>query len=298
MSDDIVNADELRYTIQCQADTIETLHKASSRYRTRLEKAEKEILEKDAEIGSLSVLKNENKVLREEILSLHDSIKALEKSTFDTVINNNPLSDPRVGVRLQAYQRHNSYLQSELSDREQKLKVAIEKRDIMEEENDAKERRISVLIEKLREHNIVFDGVDTDVSSIRISANTLHSTRLMLKSQASTIDLLYEKIDATTDEIRRKQNIIDAIQGENKALRLSVSKLIAQITGCGHVDSGVSDEETGSIRRAVAALTDSSIHLLDVSQGKRLPAMVKDEGKLVIMNKGAAERLEAFRSRK
>lgn len=221
---------ELRRTVQQQSDTIEGLHLAAGKYKNRLDIVEKELLEKDSEISSLSVLTQENSMLREEILSLRESLRRLEQST-SRVIDKTTLgqeSQAQLGVRVQAYQRHNAYLQGELSEKERSIKMLHERLDLMTEENHTKDRRIAIMLEKLRQHNI---DPSSSVASVRIPEETYATMKVKLVSQASTIELLHEKIDSLSDDVSRKQNVMDAMKRENTALRTSVTKLIDQLTG-------------------------------------------------------------------
>ena len=63
-----VNNDQLRATIQRQADTIESLHAAASKYKSRLTAIEQQLTVRQAEVDSLKVLSTENATLREERL--------------------------------------------------------------------------------------------------------------------------------------------------------------------------------------------------------------------------------------
>lgn len=242
---DDLNVHELRRLVQQQADTIEGLHLAAGKYKNRLDIVERELLEKDSEISSLSVLTQENAMLREEILSLRESLRRLEQST-SRVIDKTTLgqeSQAQLGVRVQAYQRHNAYLQGELSERERTVKTLNERLELMTEENHTKDRRIAIMLEKLRQHNI---DPSSSVSSVRIPEETYATMKVKLVSQASTIELLHERIDSLTDDVSRKQSVMDAMKRENAALRVSVSKLIDQLTGQA---SAIIDHDEPSVLR-------------------------------------------------
>lgn len=228
MDNDEIGVEDLERTIQHQAETIEALHLASSKYKNRLEVVESKLLEREAELESFKVLSQENGMLRSEVLDLRSALKTLEQSTA-RIIDKNTLgteTHAQLGVRVQAYQRHNAYLQGELSVRDARIRSLEDKIDFLNEENQTKDRRMLIMQEKLRQHNI---DPSSTVASVRVPEETLSMMKVKLTSQTSTIELLHERVENMLDESERKKALIEALQKENKALRVSVQKLIAQV---------------------------------------------------------------------
>ena len=224
------NNDQLRQQIQRLSDTIENLQASEKRMKARQMALEQQLFTKQAEIDSLRVLPNENNLIRDENAQLREKIRDLELSASRTVETATFTSESQasLGVKLQAYQRHNNFLQGELSAREAKLKSQQEKLDILSEELQAKDRRITIMVEKLRSQNI---DPSTSEISVHVPQEVFQQMKQKTHSQATTIDLLHEKVESLQEDTQRKEVVVEALQRENRALRQSVSRLIAQING-------------------------------------------------------------------
>lgn len=268
--DEITVAD-LERTIQHQADTIEALHIASSKYKNRLDLTEQKLLEREAELSAAATLSSENALLRTELIDLREAMRTLEQSTA-RIMDKNTLgteTHAQLGVRVQAYQRHNAYLQGELSEREARLKLANDKADMLAEEGATKDRRIAVMLEKLRQHNI---DPSSTIASVRVPEETFASMKVKLTSQATTIELLHERVESLMDEAERRSSLVDAVQRENKALRVSVQKLIAQVTQSAAEPMAEEDaaEDGATGGGVVSALEDRRLSL--AADGSSSPA--------------------------
>jgi hypothetical protein len=240
-----LNFEQSRQQMQRLSETIEAQQAVEKRLRARMAALEQQLVSKQAEIDSLRVLPNENSLIREENAQLRDKIRELELSASRIVetATYTTESQASLGVKLQAYQRHNNFLQGELSAREAKLKTQQEKMDILAEEVDGKDRRITILVEKLRNQNI---DPSTSEASVHVPQELYQQMKQKLHSQSVTIDLLHEKVESLQDDSQRKEVVVEALQRENRALRQSVSRLIAQINGT--VLPASPDSDAGKLR--------------------------------------------------
>ncbi len=235
-----LNNDQLRQQVQRLNEAVDVQQGTEKRLRARMGAMEQQLVTKQSEIDSLRVLPNENNLIRDENGQLRDKIRDLELSASRIVDAATYTSESQasLGVKLLAYQRHNNFLQGELSSRETKLKVQQEKLDILSEELQGKDRRITIMVEKLRNQNI--DPSTTEVT-VHVPQEVYQQMKQKLQSQGMTIDVLHEKVESLQDDAQRKEVVVEALQRENKALRQSVSRLIAQINGVGLPSSPDSD---------------------------------------------------------
>ena len=220
---------DLRATVQRQAETIDALNASVGKLRARISSLEQQCTMKQSEIDSMRVLPNENKMIREENILLRDQLREMKYSA-SRIIEQSSIgneSQAALGIKVQAYQRHNAFLQGELSDRESKLRIGQERIDVLTEELNNKDTRISLLAEKLRQHHID----PSSANGLVLPDETLTVMKNKVHTQSATIDLLHEKVEICHEEAHRRAAVLDAVQKENKALRTSVSRLIAQISG-------------------------------------------------------------------
>ena len=226
------NSETLRVTVQRQTETIETLHSAAAKYRSRLAALEQQLTTKTAEIESQRILSTENASLRSELHQLREKLREVE-------LNNSRLAEAstleaenqaQLGVKVQAYQRHNTFLQGEVALRESKNKALQEQIDVLAEEVHTKDRRINILVEKLRQHNI---DPTTSVAKISVPEASYTEMKERLSTQTATINLLREKLESCQEDAVRREGVVDAQGKENKALKASISRLVQQINGSG-----------------------------------------------------------------
>jgi chromosome segregation ATPase len=225
-----MSVDQLRNTISRQNETIESLHAAASKYRTRLASLEQQLTIKQAENESQKVLATENAALRSELHQLREKLREVElsNSRLAEATALEAESQAQLGVKVQAYQRYNNFLQSEMALREAKLKALQEQVDVLSEEVHTKDRRITILVEKLRQHNI---DPTSMVAKVSVPEATYSEMKEKLSTQNTTIELLREKLESVQEDLVRREAVIEAIQRENKALKSSISRLVAQING-------------------------------------------------------------------
>jgi chromosome segregation ATPase len=240
-----LNNDQLRQHVQRLNEAVDVQQGTEKRLRARMAAMEQQLVTKQAEIDSLRVLPNENNLIRDENVQLREKIRELELSASRIVetATYTTESQASLGVKLQAYQRHNNFLQGELSSREAKLKVQQEKLEILAEELQGKDRRITIMVEKLRNQNI---DPSTSEVSVHVPQEVYQQMKHKLHSQGSTIEALHEKVESLQDDTQRKEVVVEALQRENKALRQSVSRLIAQINGVALPASP--DSDAGKLR--------------------------------------------------
>jgi predicted nuclease with TOPRIM domain len=198
------------------------------RGQAREAELEQRIITMQAEIDSLRVLRNENFIIREESNALRDRLRRFEgeRSHFEDR-SVTAETQAQLAVKLQAYQRHNTHLQGELSARETKISAMQEKIDVLTEEMHRKDRRCSILAEKLRQHNI--DPVAVAATTIHVPEEFFAQLKKKISSQETTIDALHERLEGLQEDAQRRELVVEALQRENSALRQSVSRLIAQI---------------------------------------------------------------------
>ena len=253
-SDANPSIDSLRATIQRQADTIESLHAAASKYKTRLTALEQQLTVKQAEIDSLKAMQSENASLREEAFVSNERNRELEL-TIGRLTEASTLgaeTQAQLGVKVQAYQRHNHYLQGEVAARTAKLRSANERIDVLAEELRAKDRRITILVEKLRQYNI---DPSSSVSKVQVNEEVFARMKDELSSQNATLEVMREKVESMQEEAVRREEIMGALRKENNALKQTVSKLVAQISG-------------GSAAAAAAATTGVTVAAGSGSAGR------------------------------
>ena len=230
------SVDQLRATIQRQADTMESLHAAAQKYKSRLTALEQQLTVKQAEIDSLKAMSSENSALREEAFVGNERNRELElqigRLTEQSTLGAE--TQAQLGVKVQAYQRHNHYLQGEVAARTAKLRAANERTDVLVEELRAKDRRIGILVEKLRQYNI---DPSSSVSKVQVNEETFAQMKDQLASQNATLEVMREKVDSMQEEAVRREVIVGALRRENNALKQTVSKLVAQISGAANTDA-------------------------------------------------------------
>ena len=236
----------LRAQLQRHADTIESLTAAGNKLRTRCNALEQQLTVKQAELDSLRLLSTENSTLREELFNANERNRELEQAV-SRLTEQSTLgaeSQAQLGVKVQAYQRHNSFLQGELATSEGKLAVARERIDVLQNEVRHKEQRVSILIEKLRQHNI-----DPSASSLKVNLTeeAYREMRDKIASQAASIDLLREKVESMQEEAVRREELVGALRRENDALKGTVSRLIALSSGTMlHATADAADNKTNT----------------------------------------------------
>ena len=223
-----LNNEQLRSTVQRQADTIESLHAAAQKYKTRLTALEQQLVVKQAEIDSMRVLAKENAHLRESNLISSERVRELELNSSRLAEQSSlgAETQAQLGVKVQAYQRHNHFLQGELASKDSKLKTLHERLDVLTEEVRTKDKRITLLVEKLKQFNIDPTAV---VNKIHISEEVFSQMKDKLDTQSTTIELLREKMDGLQEESIRREELIEAQRRENNTLKTTISKLIAQV---------------------------------------------------------------------
>ena len=246
------NKEQLKTTIARQAETIDSLHAAAAKYRTRLAALEQQLTVKQAEIDSQKVLAQENAALRAEQHHLREKLREVE-------LNNSRLAESatlesenqaQLGVKVQAYQRHNTFLQGEVALREAKLKALQEQIDVLAEEVHTKDRRITILVEKLRQHNI---DPTSSVAKISVPEASYAEMKEKLSTQSTTIELLREKLETAQEDAVRRDSVIEAQARENKALKGSISRLIAQINGTAAAGARSTSEPTADVESKLKA---------------------------------------------
>lgn len=243
--------ESMRATVQRQADTIESLHSAAQKYKTRLNALEQQLTVKQAELDSLKLLSGENANLREENLSMNEKNRELEQAV-SRLTESSTLgaeSQAQLGVKVQAYQRHNNFLQGEIATIESKLATARERIDVLQNELRHKEQRVTILMDKLRQHNID----PTATSKVHVSEDTFNSMKDQIHSQSTTVELLREKLESMQDEAVRREELLTAQRQENDALKQTVSRLIAQISGVSTAGSSGASVASPAPRRADGA---------------------------------------------
>lgn len=227
MSSGNVAADDLRALIA----TVESLQASERGLKTRIAVLEQQLVTKEAEIDSLRVLPNENRLIRDENAHLREKIRDLEQ-TASRAVELGSLgaeSQTQLSVKLQAFQRHNHYLQGEIAGKESKIRALQERVDIVTEELHQKERRCGLLVEKLRQH-----ALDPEVATgvqIQVPEELFAQMKQKLAAQTSSVEVLQERVETLQEDTQRRELLVEALQRENAALRQSVSRLIAQING-------------------------------------------------------------------
>ena len=247
----------LKATIQRQADQIESLHAAAQKYKTRNNSLEQQLTVKQAELESLRLLSTENSTLREEMLTINDRNRELEQavSRLSEQSTLGAESQAQLGVKVQAYQRHNTFLQGELATAESKLSTARERIDVLQNELRHKEQRITILIEKLRQHNI--DPTAT-TSKVNLTEEAYRDMREKLSTQDTSMTILREKVESMQDEAVRREEVMTALRKENNALKTTVSRLIALTSGAAPMLSGDEASPAGRRSGSVDAASPSS----------------------------------------
>ncbi|CUI15074.1 Hypothetical protein, putative [Bodo saltans] len=227
--------------LRALVETVEMLQSSERKLKAKLSVFDQQLLTKEAEIESLRMLPNENILLREENHQLRERIRELEQTTSRAVELGSlgSESQTQLQVKLQAFQRHNHYLQGELALKESKIRTLQEKVDIVSEEIHQKDRRCSLLVEKLRQHSID----PSSATSITGSAILGHSNQIQVpeemyaqmkqkvSNQTSAMELLQERVETLQEDHQRRELLVEALHRENAALRQSVSRLIAQVNG-------------------------------------------------------------------
>lgn len=212
-------------------ETVEALQSQERKHKLRINTLEQQLITKEAEIESLRVLPRENSLIREENNQLRDRIRELEQSTTRMVEQSSigAESSTQVTVKLQAFQRHNNYLQGELATKDSKIRAMQERVDILTEELHSRDRRCGILVEKLRQHSI--DPSTVSATNIQVPEEVYSQMKQKLAQQSTNMELLQERVEGLQEEAQRRELLIEALQRENGALRQSVSRLIAQVNG-------------------------------------------------------------------
>lgn len=220
----------LRATIQRQADQIESLQAAAQKFKTRTNSLEQQLTVKQAELDSLRLLSSENGNLREELFNATERRRELEiavsRLTEQSTLGAE--SQAQLGVKVQAYQRHNTFLQGELAGAESKLQTARERIDVLQNEVRNKDQRITILMDKLRQYNIDPTAANT---KIHLTEDAYRDMKNQITHQESTIEILREKLESSQEESVRREEIMSALRRENDALKNTVSRLIALTSG-------------------------------------------------------------------
>lgn len=225
--------DDLRALVE----TVEMLQSSERKLKVKLSIADQQLVTKEAEIESLRMLPNENILLREENHQLREKIRELEQTTSRAVELGSlgSESQTQLQVKLQAFQRHNHYLQGELALKESKIRTLQEKVDIVSEEIHQKDRRCSLLVEKLRQHSLdpssVLTGHSGSATQIQVPEEMYAQMKQKLSTQTSAMELLQERVETLQEDNQRRELLVEALHRENAALRQSVSRLIAQVNG-------------------------------------------------------------------
>lgn len=242
-----LNPADVQSTAQRQADTIEALHAAAVSYKARAETAEAVANSRMSEADTIRYLQAENGQLRGEVFSLSERVRDLEAAISRSAEANSlkAESQAQLGVQVRAYQRHNHFLQGEVSARDAKTRALEDRVEFLQEEVKAKERRVSLMMDRLRKHNVDMtrmndghgDG-DNNASSSSSSAParvsvpeaTLQQIREKMAVQTSTIEVLRERLESLEDEGSRKEHVLKSLRRENDALKGTISKMVSQIS--------------------------------------------------------------------
>ena len=269
-----MNEDDLRSVVQRQAGTIEALHAASAQLKARATVAEQIASGRLSDADAVRSLTHENSQLREENYVLSDRVRELE-----AVISRNAEAtsltaetQAQLGVQVRAYQRHNHFLQGEVSSRDSKMRAHHERVEFLQEEVATKERRVTVLLERLRQHNIDLSSVsdkprsETKPENLRVSVPeaTLQQIREKMAVQVSTIEVLRERLEALEDEASRKDQVLSALRRENDALKKTISKMVMQIT----TEIAASAAEVSRANDALRGKPDGDVSGLSATAGR------------------------------
>ena len=239
-----MNNSDLTGTIQRQSTTIEALHASAAQFKARAAAAEQIASSRMSEADALRAFQHENDNLRNEVFSLTERVRELEaaisRSAEASAINSE--SQAQMGVQVRAYQRHNHFLQGEVSARDAKMRSLEERVEFLQEEVKTKERRMSLMMDRLRKHNVdvarlnegVGDGESVNMHAlparVTIPEVTLQQIREKMAVQTSTIEVLRDRLESLEDESTRKENVLRTLRRENDALKNTISKMVAQIS--------------------------------------------------------------------
>jgi len=220
---------------------VDGLRAGEAKLLARLAAAEHLVLTKSSEVESLRVLASENAMLREELSVAHRKLREQEVLRTTATVAHTPAgvqstaaplpSDVHAGVtvKLQAYQRHNYFLQTELVDRDTRLKATMEKLECLREELVTKDRRMSLLCEKLRSVHQDPNAVVRSSVHAHVPLELIYELKTKITEQRESLDSLNAGAAAMQEELQRKEDVIAAVQKENSALRQSVTKLVDHI---------------------------------------------------------------------
>lgn len=242
-----LNAADVQATAQRQADTIEALHAAAASYKARADAAESVANARMSEADTVRALQGENANLRAEVFSLTERIRDLEAaiSRSAEATSLKAESQAQLGVQVRAYQRHNHFLQGEVSARDAKMRALEDRVEFLQEEVRAKEKRVSLMMDRLRRHNVDMtrlgegDGgapaapgsaAAAPAARVSVPEATLQQIREKMAVQASTIEVLRERLESLEDEAARKEHVLKSLRRENDALKTTISKMVAQIS--------------------------------------------------------------------
>jgi predicted nucleic acid-binding Zn-ribbon protein len=235
---------DLAGTIQRQADTIEALHASAAQYKARAEAAEHLAAGRISEADTIRAYQSDNNNLRNEVFTLTERVRELEAAISRSAEANqiHSESQAQMGVQVRAYQRHNHFLQGEISARDAKMRSLEERVEFLQEEIRTKERRMSLMMDRLRKHNVdvarlnegVGDGESVNQyalpARVTIPEVTLQQIREKMAVQTSTIEVLRDRLEALEDESTRKENVLKSLRRENDALKNTISRMVAQIS--------------------------------------------------------------------
>ena len=241
---------DLQATVQRQAETIEALHAATAQYKARADAAEQFASGRLSEADALRSLTHENANLRGEAFALTERVRDLEAaiSRGAEATSLTAESQAQLGVQVRAYQRHNHFLQGELSSRDAKMRAFEERIEFLLEEVKTKDRRLAMMMDRLRKHNVDvarlqeqeaqlggdYSSGSTTTSSfparITVPEATLQQIRERMAVQNSTVEVLRERLEALEDEAARKEHVLASLRRENDALKGTISRMVAQIS--------------------------------------------------------------------
>jgi hypothetical protein len=231
---------DLQTTVQRQSDTIEALHAASAQYKARADAAEHLAAGRLSEAEMIRALQADNQTLRHENFSLTERVKDLEASISRSAEASSLTaeSQAQLGVQVRAYQRHNHFLQGEVSARDAKMRALEERVEVMTEELKTKERRMGLMMDRLRKHNVDVAKMNEQQAEsggsaparVTVPEATLQQIREKMAMQTSTIEILRDRLESVEDEAGRKEHVLKSLRRENDALKNTISKMVSQIS--------------------------------------------------------------------
>lgn len=233
---------------------LEASQSSERKLKQRVQQLEDLLVQKEAELDSLRALPDENRLIRAENISLREKLREVEAQVHRTVELGSlgAESQAQASVKLQAYQRHNHFLQGELAVREAKCRSLQERIDVLSEEVHQKDRRCTILNDRVRQLSggaeqsrtlsvLAGDATAPAATSsstfglaVSVPEEILSQMKQKLSSQSASMELLQERLETLQEDAQRRDLLVEALQRENGALRQSVSRLIAQVNGTHH----------------------------------------------------------------